>query len=67
VQNAGWAISHGETYCPSCAAERQLATAGPQHAPAGERLAGGIDPETALAPFAPQQRAAHARAAAQAA
>jgi hypothetical protein len=52
VQDAGWAISHGQTYCHGCAAERNLATAGPP--PAGVWPAGTVVPETALEPFAPQ-------------
>jgi hypothetical protein len=58
LQGAGWAVSHGETFCPSCSAERQLATGGdandPAGHPAGERPAGAVDSGTALAPFAPR-------------
>ena len=53
---AGWALSHGETFCASCAAERKLEVV-PDEAPslaAGQVGVPEIDPGVTLEPFTPQ-------------
>jgi hypothetical protein len=49
---ANWALSHGETFCPSCAAQRQLEVVSVPESELGG--ATDIDPTATLAPFAPQ-------------
>jgi hypothetical protein len=58
LARAGWALAHGETFCPSCAAERKLEVVamdpgGPVTAGAGQ-AAPGVDPAAVLEPFPPQ-------------
>jgi hypothetical protein len=49
---AGWALSHGETFCPSCAVQRQLQVVSDSE---GDRdAATDLDSTAALEPFAPQ-------------
>jgi hypothetical protein len=55
LERSGWALSHGETYCPGCARERglsdgQAAAAPASAAPSGEGLPGA--PGDELQPFA---------------
>jgi Family of unknown function (DUF6159) len=56
LERAGWALAHGETFCPSCAAERKLQVAREDAGEFGaaEPALGGADPAAVLEPFYPQ-------------
>ncbi|HLL92351.1 MAG TPA: DUF6159 family protein [Solirubrobacteraceae bacterium] len=55
LEQVGWAVAHGETFCPSCARERNLSVEsdqGDEPDAGGERAgARGIDAGQALEPF----------------
>ncbi len=54
LQRAAWALSHGETYCPSCAAARGLEVLGADVSePVAQESPAGIDPNVPLEPFFP--------------
>ena len=55
LERAGWALAHGETFCPSCAAERKLEVVRESAGDPGDgQDAPDVDSTVALEPFSPQ-------------
>lgn len=58
LQRAGWALSHGETFCPACAAARQLEVVGDlqPRADTGQHGGAAIEEHVELEPFLAQRQ-----------